>query len=92
MFVYPISLPWPRPKRIKHIHQSIAREYHKRIEDYINKVAKDLPSPGKDINYPEIADATGIDNDDVRIFVYPLTGNPSGITVGNPNLKEETST
>ena len=90
MFSYPISLPRPSRNRIKHLTSNEAREYHNKIENYLNEVAKD--STGKILTYPQIAVATGIDKDDVRIFVYPLTGNPSGITVGNPELEQGTDT
>ena len=89
MFEYPISLPWPRSKRIKHIHPSIAREYHKKIEDYINEVAKE--SPVTVLNYSEIADATGYDKELVTLCLKPLTASYGGITIVNPSLKDETS-
>jgi len=90
MFPYPITLPWPRKNRIKHIPPNFAREYHKQIEDYLNMVAKDTPPPGKSLTYPEIAVACGVDKQDVRIFVYPLSGSTGGITVGNPELESGT--
>ena len=90
MFSYPISLPRPSPNRIKHLNANEVREFKKTIENYLNEVAKD--STGKSLTYPQIAVATGINKDDVKIFVYPLTGNPSGITVGNPELEKGTDT
>ena len=90
MFSCPISLPWPRPNRIKHLTSNEVIEFKKTIENYQNEVAKN--STGKSLTYPQIAVATGIDKAYVRIFVYPLTGNPSGITVGNPELDKGTDT
>ncbi len=88
MFSYPISLPWPRPNRTKHLTSNEVREFKKTIESYLNEVAKD--STGEILTYPQVAVATGIDKDVVRNFLYPLTGNTGGITVGNPELEKGT--
>ncbi len=90
MFPYPISLPWPRRNRIKHLTSAQAIEYHNTIQNHLNEVAKG--STGKSLTYPEIAVATGIDKDYVRIFVYPLSGSTGGITVGNRDLEQGTDT
>jgi hypothetical protein len=39
--------------------------------------------------YPEIATATGIPEEIITHFLSPLTGSRGGITVGNPQLKQE---
>lgn len=90
MFSYPIVLPRASRNRIKHLTSNERIEYRNKITNYLNEVAKD--STGKILTYPEIADATGIDKDDVRIFVYPLSASTSGITVGNPELDKGTDT
>ncbi len=83
MLKYPIHVP--TPKRLsKNYHPAAGRECSKKIEDYINERAKD--SPVTVLTYPQIADATGIDKENIKRFLKPLTASYYGITINNPDI------
>ncbi len=87
MVLYPVNIPIS-PKLAKSLSWELARRYRKQIQGYLNKRAKD--SPETVLTYPQIAEGTSLDTDTVRLFLRPLTGSYSGITIVNPDLKNET--
>ncbi len=87
MPTYPISVSTPKrlPKRYP---PDTGRVCAQKIEDYINEQAKD--SKVTVLMYYEIADVTDIDKEIVRRCLMPLGGSRDGITINNPDFKDET--
>lgn len=87
MVSYPVHIPIST-KLAKDLSPTLAREYRKRIQDYLNEQAKN--SHETVLTYLKIADRTGLDTDTVRLFLKPITASYGGITIVNPDVKNET--
>jgi len=85
---YPINVPIPKGLAKEYSIQ-VVLELRKKLEDYLNERAKD--SPVTVLTYPQIANATGIYKEIIKRFLKPLTGSYSGITINNPDLKDDSS-
>jgi len=85
---YPISVPHLRPKDARRWPQSILSESRKKLEDYLNEIAKN--SSEDSLTFFHIAHEADIDREIVKLYLRQMTGHSSGITVGNPELKKET--
>ena len=86
MLTYPVTIPIPKRGLPKSYHPSALPRCRKTLEDYLNRRAKD--SRVTVLTYPQIANGTELDKEIVKIFLKPLTGSSSGITITNPELED----
>ena len=88
MIPYPITVPVIRHKRIHQFSLSDRLAMQKKLEDYLNKRAKN--SSETTVTSTEIVHDTNIDEEIVMLYLMRIAGRHYSITIGNPELKKET--
>ena len=88
MITYPITVPLISHKRIQQFPLSDRLAMQKKLEDYLNKRAKN--SSEITVNCAEIVHDTNIHEEIVMLYLMRIAGRHYSITIGNPELKKET--
>jgi len=88
MAIYPVRVSIPSRRLPGNWPIKFVTEFRKQIEDYLNEQAKNKSVVT--LSYGQIARGADVSKDIVEAFLMPLSGGHTGITISNPDLKDET--